>query len=205
MLTRSVPARSKTVCPCLACGRRRRNALSQSRSQASSGEKQTVRGVAAFVPVGVAELLEVALELGVVVGRHLDAGEDAPVIRAVIAVMEQADVPVRTHRVEKAGQSTGALRELEAQQPLVGQSAGAAAHHVANVQLGHFVVGEVLDRVALRAQLGHETVLLGAALAEFQTHEDMGFSSVAVSVVELGDVAPADGRTELAETARTLG
>ena len=50
-------------------------------------------GLRGLFDVGVVQLVQVLQELRPLGRRHLDAGEHAPVVRAVIAVVEQADVP----------------------------------------------------------------------------------------------------------------
>ena len=51
--------------------------------------------------------------------RHLDAHQNAAVVGALVAVMEQADVPARAHQAQELEQRTRPLREHKAQQPLV--------------------------------------------------------------------------------------
>ena len=69
--------------------------------------------------MAVAELGEEAAELRVVLLRHLDPREDSAVVRAVVAVVEEADVPVAPEVVEEVQERAGPLGELEPQQPLV--------------------------------------------------------------------------------------
>ena len=54
--------------------------------------------------------------------------------------------------LEEAHQRAGALRKLEAADPLVAHVRRWSADHVADVQLGHLVVGEVERLVAGGAQ-----------------------------------------------------
>ena len=61
----------------------------------------------------------------------------------MVAVVEQADVPAGLQLVEKAGEGAGVLGKLETDQPLVGNVAGAAADHIAQVDFGHFVVAQI--------------------------------------------------------------
>ena len=88
-------------------------------------------------------------------GRVLDleAGEHAAEVGAVVAVVEQADVPAAAQLLEELRQRAGPLGELEPAQPLVAHVGRAAADHVAHVQLGHLVVGEVDGLVAGGDQL----------------------------------------------------
>ena len=88
-----------------------------------------------------------------VLRRNLHACQHAPVIGAVVAVVEQADIPVRPHRLQETQQRARAFRKFEAEQALVLQSVRVATHHVAHVQLRHFVVAHVDCAVT---RVGHE-------------------------------------------------
>ena len=59
-------------------------------------------------------------------GRHLDAGEHTAVVRAMVAVVEQADIPARADRLQELQQRSGALGKFEAVQQLVREAAGFA-------------------------------------------------------------------------------
>src|SRR3546814_10747371 len=61
-------------------------------------------------------------ERGLLVRRHLDADQDAAVLGAVVAVVEQADVPVRVQLAEEAGQRAGAFGKFEAVQQKIGRA-----------------------------------------------------------------------------------
>src|SRR5690606_2206862 len=134
----------------------------------------------------------------------LDAGEHAPVVRAVVPVMEQADVPARADGVQEIEQRTGTFGKLEAEQPLVLDDAPAAADHVPHVQLGELVVAQVLEGIAALAQPLDEVRPLRGAVPELYPHEDVGTVRVAVAIVELRDAAAADRLAERPEAARTL-
>ena len=79
---------------------------------------------------------------------HFEAREHSAEISAVIAVVEQADVPAPTQLVEEFHQRAWPFGKLEPVQPLVPHSGRMSAHHVAHVQLGHLVVREVHGLVA---------------------------------------------------------
>src|SRR6478736_259813 len=79
----------------------------------SAAEEHPVGGIGRFVDVVVAETVEKTPELRAVLRRHLHADEHTAVVRAVVPVMEQADVPARAHAVQKAHQRARALGELE--------------------------------------------------------------------------------------------
>ena len=50
----------------------------------------------------------------------IDPGEDAAVIRTVIPIVKQADIPVGTDGIQEIQERAGALREFEAVEALVG-------------------------------------------------------------------------------------
>ena len=60
-------------------------------------EEQPIRGFPCFLDPRIAQLIEEGAEFGVVLRRHLDADQHAAVVGAVVAVVEQADVPVEVH------------------------------------------------------------------------------------------------------------
>ena len=60
---------------------------------ASRAEENLVGRVAGLLGVRVVQLLQMLHEVRAICGRHLDAGKHAAVVRAVIAIVEQADVP----------------------------------------------------------------------------------------------------------------
>ncbi len=106
--------------------------------------------------IAVAEPFEERFELRHVVGRDFETGQHAPEIRAVVAVVEQADVPAAAQFVQERHERAGTLGELESAELLVGDIGAAAADHVAHVQLRHLVVGQ-FDRVIPTArQRGRE-------------------------------------------------
>ena len=60
----------------------------------------------------------------------LDANQDLTVVGALIAVMEQTDVPIGFHGVQKTHQGTGPLGEFETIEQFIARKAGAPPHHV---------------------------------------------------------------------------
>ena len=89
------------------------------KAAALSAEKYPVGRIVAFFPVRIAEVREMGLEFGGVAFRHVDAREDTAVVGTVIAVVKQADVPVRPDRVQKVEQGTRPFRELKSEQALI--------------------------------------------------------------------------------------
>ena len=78
---------------------------------------------------------------------RVDSRQHAAVVRAVIAVVEQADVPALAHRCQKLQQRSRALGKLEPVKHLVSQSRRMPADHVADVQLCGLVFGHINDRI----------------------------------------------------------
>jgi len=81
----------------------------------------------------------------------------------------------------------------------------AAADHVADMHLGHLILGEIQHRIALRLQGGDHLVALIQAVIQPDAGEYMGLVGMGVTVVELGNRAVADGLAELTKTPRPLG
>jgi len=67
----------------------------------------------------VAQRVEELVEGFVILRWYLDADQDAAVVGALVAVMEQADVPAWPHQVQEFHEGAGALGEDEAQQAFV--------------------------------------------------------------------------------------
>src|SRR5690606_36152522 len=124
-----------------------------SASPTAGSKEEGVGRVVRLIPIGVAEPVKEGLERLLVGGRHLDANQYAAVVVALVAVMEQADVPFGAHGTQKRHERAGALGKLEAEQHFVFGQLRLAAHHVAQVGLGHFVAGEVerIETLAAKA------------------------------------------------------
>jgi hypothetical protein len=103
---------------------------------------------------------------------NLDPGEHAAVVRALVAAVEEADVPVLTHAVEEAHERSRALRKLEPIQHLVLGARGAAADEVAYVQLRHLVVAQVERTDPVSFERAGETLGLESP-AHFEADEDV--------------------------------
>jgi hypothetical protein len=108
--------------------------------------------------------------------RHLQAHQDAAIVGALVAVVEQADVPARSHQAQELHQRARPLREDEAQQPLVLRQRRMAADHVADVLLGQLVVREVQRGKALLAEVGGDLAAFALAVGG-QADEHMGLGS----------------------------
>ncbi|MNN85476.1 hypothetical protein D3C81_2027700 [compost metagenome] len=87
--------------------------------------------------------------------------------------MEHRDIPAPAQFVEEVEQCTRPLGELEAQHDLITGPGRVATHHVADVQLGQFVIGQVGDREALLAQLLYQCRARVVIWVGLHAHEDM--------------------------------
>src|SRR5205807_6866302 len=132
------------------------------------------------------------------------AYQHAAEVGAVVAVVEEADVPVAAHPFQEPQESAWPLGEFEAVDELVARERGVAADHVADVELGHLVVGEIERAKAVALQRADYARGLVAAL-HADAGEDVRLLGVGDAVVELGDVARTDDGAELAEASGALG
>ena len=170
-----------------------------------SAEKELVHRVGALVPVGVAEVLQEGLECAHVARRHLHTDQHTAVVGAVIAVVEEADVPAGAHLRQEIHQRARLFGEFEAVDQLLhsflAHCWGVAAHHVADVVLGHLVVAQVERRVAVLLQaFGQLQRLL--AVSHLDADEHMRLAGRVVAIVEFRDIALADQTEEFLVGAR---
>src|SRR5690606_26349066 len=84
-----------------------------------SAQKQPIRRIAALIPVAIPELLQEAPEGRLVLARDLHADQHTAIVRTVVAVMEETDVPAAAHRAQKLHERPGPLGEFEPVQDLV--------------------------------------------------------------------------------------
>src|SRR5580765_6601425 len=173
-------------------------------SNARSAQEQPVHRVVGFVLARVGQALEEFLETLLVLARHLDADQDAAVVRALVAVVEQADVPARVHARQEAHQRAGAFGEDEAVQPLVLREAAAAADHVAHVLLRELVAGQVERVETVALEVLAELAGLGTVRRR-QADEHVRDLCIRDAVVELGHCARADQFAKAPEAAALLG
>ena len=72
-----------------------------------SAQELVVDRVVGLRGVCVAEAVQEAVELGQLIRRHLQPDEHATDVCAVVAVVEERDVPARTEAVEELGERAG--------------------------------------------------------------------------------------------------
>jgi len=118
--------------------------------------------------------------------------------------MEQADVPAAAEGVEELQQGAGTFRELEAADTLRRGPGGAAADHVANVQLRHLVSREIGRLVTELAQLRGQRFSLAVRPCG-HADENLRPLAPAQPVVEFGHDPRAERGAERTERARALG
>src|SRR4029453_15085548 len=111
-------------------------------------QEKIVRDVVRFALVAVTKRVEEGFECRDILLGHLEAREDASEVRAVISVVEQADVPASAKLLEKRHERAGAFGKLEPAQPFVYNFGAPAADHVPNVQFCRLVSGQINRRVA---------------------------------------------------------
>src|SRR5690606_33204917 len=88
----------------------------------SAAEEDAVGGVSRLFHIGVAQVVQVQAQLLAVGQGHLHTRQHPALIGAVVAIVEQADVPARADGLEEAQQRARAFGEFEAEQALVGQA-----------------------------------------------------------------------------------
>src|SRR5258706_3030606 len=175
------------------------------RPPASPGQKGAVGGVRRFLGVGIPQGLQMAQELLALGLRDLDAREHPAIVRAVIAIVEQRDVPRRAHGLQEAQQRTGTLRELEAEHEFIGQGAAHAADHETHVEFCGLVGTHVDDAVTGRAQPRQYRGGILLVRVEPEAHEQARTFRALVAVVEFRDVVLSEGTAETEKAPGLLG
>src|SRR5882672_10887002 len=171
---------------------------SRARSLRSSGcvnEWVRASGVAQETPIRLVALIELKpipetgeerLECGSVGVWNLEGREHTAEVGAMVAIVEQADVPAAAERVEKLEQRARSLGELKAAHPLGADMRRSAADHVAHVQLRHLISRQIRGFVALCVQLRRDALAI-APRPRRNPHENLRLFASAQPVVELRD------------------
>ena len=128
-------------------------------------------------------------ELAHLAWRNLHADQHASVIGAVVAIVEQADVPAGTHPVQEVHQRTRTFGKFKTIDHLVPGLWRVTAHQMTDVRLGHFIVGQIERCVTMLAQLIDELQRL-CARANLHPDKYVRFLVVVEAVIEFGNVAP---------------
>src|SRR6202163_195909 len=169
----------------------------------SAPEKHAIGRICRLFDAWVAQTTKKFMECRLIGRRNLHSNQNSPIIGAVVAVMEQTYVPSATHAVQKLHKRPGTFRKLEAVQDFVFRRRRVASDQMPDVNLGHLVVRQV---VGLNPALVHRAKQFRGfvPVAHFDTHEQVCDLGVSVPIIELGDIALAEERAELAEAARPL-
>src|SRR4029077_2429089 len=149
-------------------------------------QEQFISRIAGFIPIPVLELGEEGLEGTLLSPGHLNAHQYSAEVRTVVAVVKQADVPAAAHAIQKIHQRPRALREFEAVYHLIDHFRRASSYHMANMQLGHLVVGQVLGFQAYFPQVTYQIACV-LAIVGGQAHEYVRFGWITVAIVKLSN------------------
>ena len=71
---------------------------------AATIQKQAISGIIGFVGVGIAEFVDELVELPPFCCRYLDADQHPAMIGAVIAIVEETDIPIVRHASQELQQ-----------------------------------------------------------------------------------------------------
>src|SRR5690606_15225995 len=175
-----------------------------SSSPAAGSKEEGVGRVLRLIPVWVAQAVEEGLEHLLVGRRHLNTDQNTAVIVALVTVVEETDIPFRAHGAQKRHQCTGALWEFKAEQHFVFGERRLAAHHVAQMGLGHFIARQIERVEALLAETGGELLDLGFG-TDLQAHEHVRLVGIRNAIVEFGDVALAHRFAQAQKAAALFG
>src|SRR5690606_6265774 len=137
-----------------------------------SAKKPLIDRIRGLVDPAVSQRVDEFPEGGQVLVRHLNANQNASVIGALIAVVKQADVPVRMHAGEEPHERAGTFGKLEAVDPFVLAKTASSPHHVSQMLLRKLVVDQVQRLETLPCERAAD-VRGFAAAADRQSDQDM--------------------------------
>ena len=135
----------------------------------------------------VAKLLEEVAEYFHLTRRHLHTDENTPRVSAVIAVMEETDIPPRAHAGEEIHQRARPFGKFKTVENFVVDLRRMPAHQMADMQLGHFVIGQIKRGIAIAAQLFDQLERLGAR-GDLDADIYLRIAGVVIAIVEFGNV-----------------
>src|SRR5690606_3247790 len=120
---------------------------------------------------GETYVIDMAKEAFTRLSWNFNTNEHAAVVRAMVAVVEEGNVPLVVEAFKKFEQCAGAFGELEAEHHLVVETTNTPTHHMARVELGDFVVGEIGYGEALRDQMLDNLGFFSVATRQFYAQE----------------------------------
>ena len=118
----------------------------------------------------------------------------------MITVVEHTDVPAGAHVLKELHQRTRPLGKLEAVNQLVEcarRFRGVTTDHMAHVEFGHFIIGQIQRGIAFGLELIDQGSKLGA-VSDLDPHKHMGSSRIIKAVVKFGNAAVTQQGQELA-------
>src|SRR5690348_8140658 len=101
----------------------------------------------------IVELIEECFKLRLLFRGHLDPDQDTAVVRTVVAIMEQAYIPVVAHAVQKIHERPRPIGKLKTIKKLILYLVSASAYQVAYVQFGHLVIAQIYSAQAALLQV----------------------------------------------------
>ncbi len=149
--------------------------------------------------------MQVVVERRHILVRQLEGAQHPAIVGAVVAVVEQADVPAAAEGLEKAHQGARLLRKLETVETFTEGPGRAAANHVTHVVLGQLALGHVDHRITVAAELIDDLAELLVTATEAHRDEQRGLLGIGVAVVELGHHARPQIAAEVEEGPLALG
>src|SRR5699024_4717967 len=102
---------------------------------------------------------------------NLDTDQYPPVVGPVVAVVEQGDVPIDVQGLQEIEKSPRTLGELETVDEFVVQAVDPPPDHVADVELGELVVGQVQNGQTRTAQVLDYPLSFGLSTAHLHTDD----------------------------------
>src|SRR5690606_21241800 len=124
-------------------------------------------------------------------------------ICTVVAVVEQADVPVVSHGVQELHQRSRFLRELKAIDFFMFRLWRMAAYQMPQMQFGHFVISEVGRWQPVCLEVLDQPGCFRTVMNR-NADKDMRFFCIRVTVIEFSDAAITEKPAEGFEHARFL-
>src|ERR1051326_2190738 len=151
-------------------------------------QKPSICVVAVFDLKLITQFLEEPFECLILIRRDFERRQNTAEIRAVVPVMEEADVPAAAKCVQKLKQRAGPLGELETAEAFAFDAARVSADHVTDVKFGEFVVREIGCFITLAEKVCLDASCVFPA-SDAQAHKNVRALPVVQPVIEFGDYA----------------